>query len=170
MGTLSLKPPKSAESFNVLIEIPAHSFPIKYELDEEVGLLKVDRFMLVSMFYPCNYGFISGTLGGDGDCLDALVITRYPLKAKCTIEVRAIGILIMKDEAGSDEKILCVPVSKVDSFYDNIKQYTDLPSIQLKEIEHFFSHYKELEKNKFVEVIGWQPAEVAYKLILDTTK
>ncbi len=153
------------DEVNVVIDISADSQPVKYEVDEETGVLVVDRFLPVSMHYPCNYGFIPHITGGDGDYLDVLVVTRYPLMPKSLISVRPIGVLIMEDEAGDDVKILSVPTNKVDAYYNQVSNHTDLPALQISQIEHFFTRYKDLEKNKYVTIKGWEDAEAAKALI-----
>ncbi|MBD0391840.1 inorganic diphosphatase [Wolbachia endosymbiont of Pentalonia nigronervosa] len=150
---------------NVIIEISAGSEPIKYEFNKELGLLQVDRFLFTSMTYPCNYGFIPNTKADDDDPVDVLVLTQFPLASGVLISVRPVGALLTADEKGQDEKILAVPVSSVDSYYDNIKNYSDLPQILLDKIVHFFSHYKDLEKGKTVTVGKWVSAEEAQEII-----
>ncbi len=150
---------------NVVIEISANAEPVKYEFNKELGLLQVDRFLSTSMTYPCNYGFIPNTCAGDGDPVDVLVLTQFPLASSVLISVRPIGALLTKDEKGEDEKILAVPVSSVDSYYDNIKDYSDLSKNLLDKIAHFFSHYKDLEKGKTVAVGEWVGVEEAKKII-----
>ncbi|MGV3278896.1 inorganic diphosphatase [Rickettsiales bacterium LUAb2] len=153
------------KEFNVVIEIQSGVAPVKYEIDKDSGVLVVDRFVATPMFYPCNYGFLPQTLGSDGDPLDALILTEVPVIPGSLIKVRPIGVLLMKDESGEDEKIICVPVSKVTSFYDNIKTYQDLPNIKLEQIKHFFERYKDLEKGKWVEVLGFADIAKAESLI-----
>lgn len=150
---------------NVVIEISANAEPVKYEFNKELGLLQVDRFLSTSMTYPCNYGFIPNTHAGDGDPVDVLVLTQFPLASSVLISVRPIGALLTEDEKGEDEKILAVPVSSVDSYYDNIKDYSDLSKNLLDKIAHFFSHYKDLEKGKMVAVGEWVGIEEAKKII-----
>jgi inorganic pyrophosphatase len=162
--TPGINPPKDV---NVLIEVPMGSQPVKYEVDKETGALFVDRFLHTAMFYPCNYGFIPHTLAGDGDPVDVLVITQYPIVPGAVIRSRPVGALVMKDEAGQDEKILAVPVGELHPYYDNIFEYKDLRSILREQITHFFKHYKDLEKGKSVEVSGWVGSEDAGKLILE---
>jgi inorganic pyrophosphatase len=150
---------------NVLIEITAGSPPVKYELDKESGALFVDRFLQVAMTYPCNYGFIPNTLSGDGDPCDVLVICDMPLVPMCVVPARPIGVLLMEDESGSDEKILAVPTTKAHLQYASILSVDDLPRVTLDKISHFFEHYKKLEPNKWVKVQGWAGIEQAKKLI-----
>ncbi|MGA1063622.1 MAG: inorganic diphosphatase, partial [Burkholderiaceae bacterium] len=133
------------EEFNVIIEIPAHSDPIKYEVDKDTGALFVDRFMMTSMHYPCNYGYVPETISDDGDPVDVLVITPFPVAGGAVVACRAIGVLQMEDEAGGDEKILAVPAAKLTRRYENVHNYTDLPQITLEQIQHFFERYKDLE-------------------------
>lgn len=152
---------------NVIIEVPMGSDPVKYEMDKDSGALFVDRFLHTAMQYPCNYGFIPHTLSGDGDPVDVLVVTNYPVQAGAIIRSRPIGVLLMEDEAGQDEKILAVPVTALHPYYDKIENYNDLPQILLDQISHFFEHYKDLEKNKFVKVLGWEDAKKAESLILE---
>ena len=151
---------------NVIIEVPMGSDPIKYELDKDSGALFVDRFLHTSMFYPCNYGFIPHTLSDDGDPADVLVIGRRPIHPGAVISARPVGVLLMEDEAGMDEKILAVPSSKLHPFYDDVQNYDDVPQILRDQISHFFAHYKDLENNKWVKIIGWEGKEKAEELIL----
>jgi inorganic pyrophosphatase len=158
------------DMINVIIEISANSQPIKYEFNKEFGLLQVDRFLSTSMTYPCNYGFIPNTQAGDGDPADVLLLTQFPLTPGVLILARPIGALLTKDEKGKDEKILAVPASSIDSYYDNIKNYSDLPKSLLDKISHFFSHYKDLEKGKTVTVGEWVNTEEARKIIENSIK
>ncbi|GAB4162831.1 MAG: inorganic diphosphatase [Rickettsiaceae bacterium] len=151
--------------FNVIIEIPMNDSPVKYEFDKEVGAIMVDRFMQVSMSYPCNYGFIPHTLSEDGDPVDVLVITQYPVIPGAIIKVRPVGVLMMEDESGMDEKILAVPVAKLDLTFDSIVDINDVPEMLKRRITHFFECYKELEKGKWVKVIGWENTEKAQAVI-----
>lgn len=155
------------EDFNVIIEIAAESSAIKYEMDKDSGLLSVDRFMTTAMHYPCNYGFVPNTLSLDGDPVDVLVMTPLPVQAGVLIRSRAIGILNMQDEAGEDTKILAVPIEKVCLQLAGIKKLSDVPSILLDRIVHFFEQYKALEPGKWVKVTGWQDAEAATKELED---
>ncbi|MGI4851789.1 MAG: inorganic diphosphatase [Janthinobacterium lividum] len=150
---------------NVFIEIPFGGGPVKYEIDKASGALFVDRFLQTPMFYPTNYGFIPQTLAEDGDALDAMVIGTIPVIAGSVIRSRPIGVLYMEDEAGMDEKLLMVPVDKLDPFYSNIKEYSDMPQIFCDQIVHFFEHYKDLEKNKWVKISHWGSAQEAADLI-----
>lgn len=150
---------------NAVIEIPAGGVPVKYELDKDSGALFVDRFIHTAMFYPANYGFIPHTLSGDGDPCDILVVAQIPVVAGAVIRSRPIGALLMEDEAGGDEKIIAVPVDKLHPFYTNVRTYQDLPASLLLQIEHFFTHYKDLEKDKFVKNTKWVGPEEAGELI-----
>ena len=151
--------------FNVIIEIPMRGEPIKFEVDKESGAIFVDRFMGTSMHYPCNYGYIPQTLSEDGDPTDVLVITPIPLQPGVVIRCRAIGVLMMEDESGMDEKILAVPTTKLDPYFANIKSYKDLPEVLINRIKHFFESYKALEKGKWVKVGGWEDEISAKKII-----
>jgi len=161
---------KVPEEFNVIIEIAANQNPIKYEVDKESGAIFVDRFMSTCMHYPCNYGYIPKTLAQDGDPADVLVVTPFPVIPGSVVRARPLGSLKMTDESGIDFKILAVPVAKLCPIYDNVKNYTDLPELLLKQIEHFFTHYKDLEKNKWTKVEIWESKEVAMQEILDSIK
>jgi inorganic pyrophosphatase len=155
---------------NVVIEIPMNGDPIKYELDKETGALFVDRFMSTAMHYPCNYGYIPHTLSGDGDPVDVLVVTPFALVPGVVVRCRPLGMLKMNDEAGSDEKLLAVPIDKLTSIYRNVKSFRDLPEITLNQIAHFFQHYKDLEAGKWVKIDGWVGPEEAKGAILDGVK
>ena len=152
---------------NVVIEVPIGGEPSKYERDKAAGTLIVDRFLYTPMRYPGNYGFIPHTLSEDGDPCDVLVANTRPIIAGAVISVRPIGVLRMRDEAGGDEKIVAVPSSKLTKRYDKVQNYTDMPPITVQQIEHFFSHYKDLEPGKWVEFAGWGDAETARQLILE---
>jgi inorganic pyrophosphatase len=158
--------PNPPDEINVIIEIPAGGAPVKYEIDKDSGALFVDRFLHTPMFYPGNYGFIPHTLGDDGDPLDVIVISPIPLLAGSVIPARPVGVLIMSDEKGGDEKILAVPATSVYPYHAHVKNYTDLPPIIVEQIEHFFTHYKDLEKGKSVTVGGWKDAAGAGEIIL----
>jgi len=158
------------EEFNVIIEIPAHSKPIKYEVDKETGALFVDRFMSTSMRYPCDYGYIPNTLSNDGDPADILVMSPYPLQHGTAIVCRPVGMLNMTDEAGEDMKILAVPTDNITQLYSHVHTYEDLPKSLLDQISHFFEHYKDLEKNKWVKIAGWSDCAAAKKEVLDCVK
>ncbi len=150
----------------VVIEIPANSSPIKYEIDKDSHAVFVDRFMATPMFYPANYGYIPHTLSDDGDPLDVLVVTPYPVVPGSVIRARPIGILNMSDEAGQDAKLIAVPHEKLTVLYNNVKEVSDLPELLVKQIEHFFENYKDLEKGKWVKVDGWAGAEAARQEII----
>ncbi len=154
-------------NINVIIEVPMGALPVKYEMDKDSGALLVDRFLQTPMFYPCNYGFIPQTLSGDGDPADVLVACQYPLIAGSVIAVRPVGVLMMEDEGGQDEKIVAVPVSKLTPLYDHVKSLADLPESLINQIKHFFEHYKDLEKGKWVKVTGWGDAAKAEALIME---
>lgn len=154
------------DDINVVIEIPANSNPIKYEIDKDSHAVFVDRFMATPMFYPANYGYIPHTLSEDGDPLDVLVVTPYPVVPGSVIRARPIGILNMSDEAGKDAKLIAVPHDKLTVLYHNVKEVSDLPELLVKQIEHFFENYKDLEKGKWVKVDGWADAEAARQEIL----
>ena len=149
------------EDIYVVIEIPANADPIKYEIDKDTGALFVDRFMSTAMFYPCNYGYINNTLSLDGDPVDVLVPTPYPLQPGSVIRCRPVGVLKMTDESGEDAKLVAVPHTKLSKEYDHIKDVNDLPELLKAQISHFFEHYKDLEKGKWVKVDGWDNAEAA---------
>ena len=155
------------EEVNVLIEVAIGGEPIKYEMDKEAGTLFVDRFLYTPMRYPGNYGFIPHTLSEDGDPCDVLVANTRPLIPGSYIAVRPIGVMLMEDEAGGDEKIIAVPVPKLTKRYENVHNYTDLPQITLDQIQHFFEHYKDLEPGKWVKLKGWGDAAMARKLITE---
>jgi inorganic pyrophosphatase len=150
---------------NVVIEVPVGGEPVKYEMDKASGALFVDRFLYTSMRYPGNYGFIPHTLSDDGDPVDVLVANTRAITPGAVINCRPIGALMMKDEAGGDEKIIAVPTSKLTKRYDSVRNYDDLPQITLDQIEHFFLHYKDLEPSKWVEVERWANAEESIALI-----
>jgi inorganic pyrophosphatase len=152
---------------NVVIEVSIGGEPIKYEMDKAAGTLVVDRFLYTPMRYPGNYGFVPHTLSTDGDPIDVLVANTRPIVPGAVINVRPIGVFKMHDEGGGDEKIIAVPVPKLTQRYAHVTNYTDLPQITLAQIEHFFAHYKDLEPNKWVKVIGWGDAEEAQAMIAD---
>lgn len=153
------------DEINVVIEVPMNSAPVKYEFDKESGAIYVDRFVHTCMFYPCNYGFVPQTLSGDGDPVDVLVVSKLPVISGAVLKSRPIGVLMMEDESGIDEKILAVPVSKLEKYFDNINSYKDLPEILINQIAHFFEHYKDLEKGKWVKVKEWKDADFAKEII-----
>lgn len=146
---------KVPDEINVIIEIPAHSDPVKYEVDKDTGAMFVDRFMSTPMFYPCNYGYVPHTLSEDGDPVDVLVVTPNPLISGSVISCRPVGILNMSDEAGQDAKVLAVPIKKLSTLYDGVNTAADLPGPLLAQIGHFFEHYKDLEVGKWVKIEGW---------------
>ena len=156
------------DDFNVIIEIPMHGEPVKYEVDKESGAIFVDRFMNTAMHYPCNYGYIPHTLCGDGDPVDVLVVTPVPLQTGVVVRCRPLGVLKMEDEGGQDAKLIAVPVDKLSTLYRHMKNHTDLPEITLKQISHFFEHYKDLEPNKWVKIDGWYGIEEARAEIMDS--
>ena len=152
---------------NAIIEISQGGMPVKYEMDKESGALFVDRFLYTSMYYPGNYGFVPHTLADDGDPCDILVVGLTPVYPGVVIRSRPIGVLLMEDEAGKDEKILAVPVDKLHPFYANVASYKQMPEILINQIAHFFQHYKDLEKGKTTNIVGWGDAEVAAQVIRD---
>lgn len=153
------------DDVNVIIEIAQGTSFVKYEIDKDSGAVFVDRFMHVAMFYPANYGFIPHTMAEDGDPLDALVLGSVPVVPGCVIRCRPVGVLIMEDEKGLDEKLLMLPIDKLNPFLENVKNYTDLPAYLLEQINHFFTHYKDLEKGKWVKIAGYKDAQEAAELI-----
>lgn len=155
-------------NINVIIEIPAHSDPVKYEVDKDTGAMFVDRFMNTAMHYPCNYGYVPHTLSEDGDPVDVLVVTPTPLISGSVIRCRPIAVLKMTDEAGADAKVLAVPVDKLCTSYRQCDTMSDLPEMLLKQIAHFFEHYKDLENNKWVKIEGWAGVDEAKKEITDS--
>ncbi|MDH4150730.1 MAG: inorganic diphosphatase [Betaproteobacteria bacterium] len=156
--------------FNVIIEIPMHAEPIKYEMEKSTGAMFVDRFMSTAMRYPCNYGYVPHTLSGDGDPVDVLVLSPVPLITGVVVRCRPVGMLKMEDEAGDDTKILAVPIDKLTPLYAKIRSHRDLTQGTLAQIAHFFEHYKDLEPGKWVKVVGWVGSEEAKKEILDGIK
>jgi inorganic pyrophosphatase len=152
---------------NVIIEIPMNADPVKYEVDKETGAVFVDRFMSTAMHYPCNYGYVPRTLSGDGDPVDVLVISPFPLITGVVVRCRPVGMLQMKDEAGDDTKVLAVPIDRLTSQYRGIRSPRDLPETRLAAITHFFQHYKDLERGKWVKVRGWVGAAAAKREILE---
>ncbi len=155
------------ERLNVLIEVPTGGEPVKYEFDKESGALFVDRILHTPMRYPANYGFIPHTLGDDGDPLDALVIARSPIIAGAVIRVRPVGVLLMEDDKGGDEKLICVPDDATFPYYSEVDEHGDLPSIVTQQIEHFFTHYKDLEPGKWAKIKGWGNAEEAKRITME---
>ena len=161
---IGVDPPREV---NVIIEVPVGGEPIKYEMDKDAGTLVVDRFLYTAMRYPGNYGFIPHTLSADGDPCDVLVAGQVPVVPGAVIRCRPVGALVMEDEAGGDEKILAVPVDALHPFYAGIKSYRDLPAIMCEQIAHFFQHYKDLEKGKWVTIVKWLDAEPAEQLVME---
>jgi inorganic pyrophosphatase len=153
------------DDINVIIEIPSHADPVKYEVDKETGALFVDRFMKTAMFYPCNYGYVPNTLSDDGDPVDVLVISPYPLLSGSVVQCRPVGMLKMTDESGEDGKVLAVPHDKM---YDHIQELSDVSELLLSQLSHFFQHYKDLEKNKWVKIDGWLDKAAARTEITDS--
>jgi len=156
------------DEINVIIEIPMHGQPVKYEIEKNSGALFVDRFLTTAMFYPANYGYIPNTLSEDGDPLDVLVVTPVPLLSGSVIPCRVVGMLKMTDESGIDAKLLAVPTNKLTRMYEAVTSYKDLPVYLLDSLEHFFSHYKDLEAGKWVKVDGWEDADTAKKEIISS--
>lgn len=150
---------------NVIIEVPLGGEPIKYEMDKEAGTLVVDRFLYTPMFYPGNYGFIPHTLSGDGDPCDVLVANTRAIIPGAVISVRPVGVLVMQDDGGEDEKIIAVPSRKLTQRYNRVENYTDLPEITISQIQHFFEHYKDLEPGKWVKIVRWGDRAEAERLI-----
>lgn len=153
---------------NVVIEVPIGGEPIKYEMDKASGALFVDRFLYTAMRYPGNYGFIPHTLSADGDPCDVIVANTRAIAPGAVMSCRPVGVLLMEDEAGGDEKIIAVPSNKLTRRYEKVENYSDLPQITLQQIEHFFSHYKDLESGKWVRVLGWGDAERARQIITES--
>lgn len=171
MGLENLQAGKNVpEDINVVIEIPSHSSPIKYEFDKESGMIVVDRFLSTAMFYPCEYGFVPHTLSEDGDPVDVLVVSPYTLVAGSVIRCRPVGMLRMTDESGKDAKILAVPVDKLTTRYQHVSKPQDLDKGLIDSIEHFFTHYKDLDKGKWAKVDGWEDADAARQEILASVK
>jgi len=159
---------KVPEEFNVIIEIPMNADPVKYEVDKTSGAVFVDRFMMTAMHYPCNYGYIPQTISDDGDPVDVLVMAPFPIQVGAVIRCRALGVMQMEDEAGGDAKLLARPVDKLYPPYRGIQSTDDLPAEELARIQHFFEHYKDLEKGKWVKVSGWAGIDAAKREILDS--
>jgi inorganic pyrophosphatase len=158
---------KVPKEFNVVIEIPMNADPIKYEVDKETGALFVDRFMMTAMHYPANYGYIPHTISDDGDPVDVLVHTPFPLIPGVVVPCRAVGVLLMDDEAGGDAKLLAVPTDKICPLFEHWQDIGDVPEIRQRQIQHFFEHYKDLEAGKWVKVVGWKGVAEAHQEILD---
>lgn len=167
MSYNNIPPGKDAPNdIYVVIEIPTNSDPIKYEVDKDSDALFVDRFVGTPMFYPANYGYIPNTLSEDGDAADVMVVTPYPVVAGSVIRCRPVGMLRMEDESGIDAKIIAVPHEKLTPMYKNVQEHTDLPELLLKQMEHFFTHYKDLEPGKWVKISGWGGSDDAKQEIL----
>lgn len=168
MGFEQVKPGKDVPNdINVIIEISAQGDPIKFEVDKDSGAVFVDRFMGTSMRYPINYGYVPHTIAGDGDPVDVLVVTPFPLMPGVVIRCRPVGVLKMEDDGGVDAKVVAVPVSKLTPLYDKVQTTDDLPELLMKQTVHFFEHYKDLEPGKWVKVLGWEGLESAKKEITD---
>lgn len=148
-----------------IIEIPAEHAPIKYEIEKDYDALMVDRFMTAPMYYPANYGYVNNTLADDGDPVDVLVVTPYPVAPGSVVRCRPVGVLLMSDEAGKDSKVVAVPHDKISKQYKDIQEVTDLPALLVNQIEHFFSRYKDLEEGKWVKIDGWADSATARKEI-----
>ncbi len=171
MGLEALKAGQQVpDNVNVVIEIPSHSSPVKYELDKASGMLKVDRFLGTAMFYPCEYGFIPHTLSEDGDPVDVLVIAPFSLAQGVVIACRPIGMLRMSDESGNDVKVLAVPQDKLTKRYQHVQKPEDLDKELLDAIQHFFTHYKDLEVGKWAKVDGWADSKAAKQEIVASIK
>jgi len=162
--------PNPPHDINVIIEIPLRGEPVKYEICKESGAMFVDRFLHTAMFYPANYGFVPHTLSDDGDPIDVLVVGRHSVAVGSVMRSRPVGVLMMEDEAGLDEKILAVPHPKLHPFYDNVQTYLDLPQVLLQQIEHFFVHYKDLEPGKWAKMRGWGGPEKAMEVIEESIR
>ncbi|WP_298816692.1 inorganic diphosphatase [uncultured Roseibium sp.] len=156
------------EDINVIVEVSVGGEPIKYEMDKEAGAMYVDRFLYTPMRYPGNYGFVPHTLCGDGDPIDVVVVNQRPIVPGAIMNCRPIGVLLMEDESGQDEKIIAVPSHKLSKRYDAISDVTDLPEITVQQVKHFFEHYKDLEPGKWVKVTGMEGAEAAKKMIIES--
>ena len=153
------------EEVNMIVENPLGGVPVKYELDKESGAMFVDRFLHTAMFYPGNYGFIPHTLSGDGDPVDVLALGRNPVMPGCVMPVRPVGVLLMEDDGGQDEKIIAVPADHVHPYHGDVFDYTDIRAVSREQIEHFFTHYKDLEHGKWSKTLGWDDAAKAKALI-----
>ena len=171
MGLMSIESGRDVPNdINVIIEIPMHGEPVKYEVNKDSGALFVDRFLTTAMYYPTNYGYIPQTLSEDGDPVDVLVVAPVPIISGAVVRCRVVGLLKMTDESGVDAKLLAVPVTKVCRLYEDVKTYNDLPRHLLLSLEHFFTHYKDLEEGKWVKLDGWASPEAAHKEILDSVR
>jgi inorganic pyrophosphatase len=156
------------DSLNVIIEVPIGGEPVKYEFDKASGALFVDRILHTPMRYPANYGFVPHTLCDDGDPLDALVVARSPFIPGSVVRARPVGVLLMEDEKGGDEKLLCVPVDTTFPYYADVGERGDLPTIVMQQVEHFFAHYKDLEPGKWVRILGWSDVGKAREIIMES--
>ncbi len=161
---------EAPDDIYVVIEIPANATPVKYEIEKDWDAVVVDRFMATPMFYPANYGYVPQTLSPDGDPLDVLVVTPYPLMIGSVIRCRPVGILNMSDEAGQDAKVVAVPIDKLSPLYKDVQEYTDLPPLLIQQMEHFFENYKDLEAGKWVKVDGWAGRDAARQAVTDSIK
>ncbi|MEM1151298.1 MAG: inorganic diphosphatase [Pseudomonadota bacterium] len=155
------------DDLNIIVEVPLGGEPIKYEIDKASGAMFVDRFLYTSMRYPCNYGFVPHTLSLDGDPMDVMVVGQRALVPGAVVRARPVGVLLMEDDGGVDEKILAVPHQKLTPFYEKVRNYTDLPEILVERIVHFFTHYKDMEPGKWVKVEGIEGVEKARELIVE---
>ena len=155
------------DDVNVIVEVPVGGQPIKYEMDKDAGTLVVDRFLYTPMAYPGNYGFVPHTLSDDGDPIDVLVCNTRPLIPGCVINVRPVGVMLMEDNSGQDEKVIAVPSAHLTKRYEKVRNYSDLPEITLQQIQHFFEHYKDLEPGKWVKIGDWMGADDARRLIVE---
>jgi inorganic pyrophosphatase len=155
------------EDVNVVIEVPIGGEPIKYEMDKTSGALFVDRFLYTAMRYPGNYGFVPHTLSDDGDPCDVVVVNTRAIAPGAVMNCRIVGVLLMQDEHGGDEKLIAVPTSKLTPRYDKVQNYTDLPQITVEQVEHFFSHYKDLEPGKWVKILRWGDAAEGRSLVME---
>lgn len=158
------------EDINVIIEVPIGGEPIKYELDKASGALFVDRFLYTPMRYPGNYGFVPHTLSDDGDPIDVLICNTRPLVPGAVMNCRAVGVLVMEDDGGQDEKIVAVPANSISARYLDIHNYTDLPEITQRQVQHFFEHYKDLEEGKWVKIDGWRDSATARRMIQEAVQ
>jgi inorganic pyrophosphatase len=159
--------PNAPDEVNVVIEVPIGGEPIKYEMDKASGALMVDRFLYTSMRYPGNYGFIPHTLSDDGDPCDVIVANTRAIIPGAVMRCKIVGVLLMEDESGGDEKLLAVPTVKLTQRYGKVANFTDLPEITLKQIEHFFAHYTDLEPNKWVKIVRWGDAAEGRRIVLE---
>ncbi|TBC87072.1 inorganic diphosphatase (plasmid) [Rhizobium leguminosarum] len=155
------------DDVNVIVEVPVGGQPIEYKMNKESGALVVERFLSTPMAYPGNYGFVPHTMSEDGDSIDVLIVDTRPLVERCVINVRPIGVLVMEENGRKDEKIIAVPMANLTRLYDRVRDYTDLPEISLKQIEYFFSYYKDLKPGEWVKIAGWKDVNVAKKMILE---